>query len=1259
MASIATASTSSTASHPDDGPHATSRTTEDGRDAESCDPRLLSKVGQKKLSSFPSRQRKMGPAPLASFEDLSMDKTTSDSSSADERNTLPGIGEASEPLSPLSPSTKAAALTVPASPRIRVSAASTSSAHDTDSKDSTPDKELFVGYTKKDYCEEMSDVKTSTEELLAEEERLRRAKEKTKQVETEKYEESLKISTFNRKESSSSVVSENLLPVVSSHSSRLSSLGSVGSNVRRSPSPHRMLLETSFCGNKPIQQPSIDLDEPPLSTSVLLDYAAENLESIRSPTDDREFSESPTLIPPHYSDASQTPSSVTASTKSLTSDTGTPKKSQFQERRDKIDQELSRIHQSSPRKTPERGPGVSEHRSRVSEHQVSTSEPQKRKELSESPESSRSPRLGKKVLPPQVPDLKELRKTGGAPIPPPPPPNSGDNSTTTPDIVKKHPNTTTPTASPKFSKKYFNKKNKENTGTGSGSSTPSTSRKSSFSSLFRRGDSALSPVTPDSPGSVTGRKSPFSELIKSARNEYRSRSRSRSRSKSRDREFDDDSLERKGVLSIFKPKQKKKDDPDNRGDEDFSKQQTKTTSEEIMNVEFTFNTEKDKFTSSADRSLVSSDDPFAPRKEEHPPQEKSLTLEKKRDTSESVVKDHKRIQESAPKEVASPYKSVIEDLEQKQKAIAEKAAAREKQEEKLKEDLIDQKEPQKSKEQPPEVPKKDELQVKGGPDEDSRSESEKESEIEYFKKKQQLGIEDDHSISSDVEIKKLVAHDNGDDDELPYVPTTLPLERSQVTPMIPMKDRSSSLKMVQSIERPRSNTPIYPGRLEQYKESIDLQSSEADGEKINIIIPKKTAPAKSVVRQSSKSWEDFCQEGLKSPRTIRREHRENSFQGIETDTKTVVKHRTRSEGKSPSSRETTPLETPKNWINFEELPDITMKPVKQIKTLQQQKPTPASPAPAEAPRKPKLMSQKRVDATRMNDSYHPDDAPTPRKKLDSQTSDEILPSLRSSTSTPDRDDSSERSSDSERLGSQSSSEELTTIREKIAEIKKREDKSSLEDSSDLERLLAPVNDCIAKLSSLSIQKKTPLAERKSPIPDNWAEFLLPPQPGRRSRLSSLGSEVGSIGGGRSPSPSRMILETSFCGSQPIDDPGFAEPNVPISVARKMSGISLGDLSPLVPRSDLGATSSLHHFHTSDQASVVSDSSTGGPFSPRDGRVFNPHHHRSASEYSTRSAPPAPPRRNLNPFGMDLGMKSNRSSVVSQERVGCDPGMGGL
>jgi len=37
----------------------------------------------------------------------------------------------------------------------------------------------------------------------------------------------------------------------------------IGSARGRSPSPHKMMLETSFCGNKPIPTKSMDMESPP------------------------------------------------------------------------------------------------------------------------------------------------------------------------------------------------------------------------------------------------------------------------------------------------------------------------------------------------------------------------------------------------------------------------------------------------------------------------------------------------------------------------------------------------------------------------------------------------------------------------------------------------------------------------------------------------------------------------------------------------------------------------------------------------------------------------------------------------------------------------------------------------------------------------------------------------------------------------------------------------------------------------------------
>ena len=84
---------------------------------------------------------------------------------------------------------------------------------------------------------------------------------------------------FNRKDSGSSEVAAFLN--ISGRTSRISSIGSQGSavsrlsgvsGISRSPSPHRMLVETSFCGPKPI--------EPSSHTSSVEQLTADMLENV-------------------------------------------------------------------------------------------------------------------------------------------------------------------------------------------------------------------------------------------------------------------------------------------------------------------------------------------------------------------------------------------------------------------------------------------------------------------------------------------------------------------------------------------------------------------------------------------------------------------------------------------------------------------------------------------------------------------------------------------------------------------------------------------------------------------------------------------------------------------------------------------------------------------------------------------------------------------------------------------------------------------
>ncbi|KAL0829485.1 hypothetical protein ABMA28_004247 [Loxostege sticticalis] len=221
-------------------------------------------------SGAPVRQPRRGPAPIASF-----DHDGSDESSPETKQPvrLPEIVEDSSSagggpaLAPpeqraRSHSTPAAALGAPPAPRIDISRASSSSHHD--SRDSSPELALFAGAAPQaaeglGFREDGAlDLRSSTEELAF--------------LEPAPGERPPPPAPPARRHSrKDSQGSEAALLAVSGRTSRLSSVGSqcsahsalsgfsrvsrlsVASGASRSPSPHRMLLETSFCGPKPIE----------------------------------------------------------------------------------------------------------------------------------------------------------------------------------------------------------------------------------------------------------------------------------------------------------------------------------------------------------------------------------------------------------------------------------------------------------------------------------------------------------------------------------------------------------------------------------------------------------------------------------------------------------------------------------------------------------------------------------------------------------------------------------------------------------------------------------------------------------------------------------------------------------------------------------------------------------------------------------------------------------------------------------------------
>ncbi|XP_034938882.1 uncharacterized protein [Chelonus insularis] len=225
-------------------------------------------------SGFPSRhQKKLGPAPIASFEDLSDEVENGEPTVR-----MPGIVEVTSPVTPGS------SLKTPSTPRIDISRASSSSHHEdsNNSRESSPEIELLAGAEQPPgpklslgYKEDVQDLRSSTEELDLQDpihaQDLKRASKKARKKKEDGTQSECGASLRERERKDSNC-SEIILLNISGRTSRLSSVGSQGSGVSgrlsvvsatssRSPSPHKCQLETSFCGSK------ITLAETPIETS--------------------------------------------------------------------------------------------------------------------------------------------------------------------------------------------------------------------------------------------------------------------------------------------------------------------------------------------------------------------------------------------------------------------------------------------------------------------------------------------------------------------------------------------------------------------------------------------------------------------------------------------------------------------------------------------------------------------------------------------------------------------------------------------------------------------------------------------------------------------------------------------------------------------------------------------------------------------------------------------------------------------------------
>lgn len=182
----------------------------------------------------------------------------------------------------------------------------------------------------------------------------------------------------------------------------------------------------------------------------------------------------------------------------------------------------------------------------------------------------------------------------------------------------------------------------------------------------------------------------------------------------------------------------------------------------------------------------------------------------------------------------------------------------------------------------------------------------------------------------------LVGQDSYEDD-FPYIPTTLPEERSLGVSIMPVRERALMDVRTCPLERPRSTTPMNPSCLEDYCGAAaltdDLDFSIQRGEKLRISLPRKDIE-KSVAAQknrsprrtsnaSGKNWFEFAEQGIGGGGTL--------------NSPSSSAHPRDIQDESAGSRKTSIQIT--EWIDFENIPE-KRKPAKRITTLPYKEPMP-------------------------------------------------------------------------------------------------------------------------------------------------------------------------------------------------------------------------------------------------------------------------------------------------------------------------------
>ncbi|XP_044747757.1 uncharacterized protein LOC123308989 isoform X2 [Coccinella septempunctata] len=1048
----------------------------------------------------PHRQKRMGPAPFASFEDLSDELESPDDTTASSVVRLPGIHEDLTPSSPgyimshtpelvytgislvgqvktpVNPSTSfleaivapasGSQLQAPNTPRIDISRASSSSHHD--SKDSSPDREIIegnVGSNRDQATAKLGvgfredgtlDLRSSTEELDFQDQKEQEKKKSRSRPQSPSYLYDESYQNHTRKDSQCSEIS---LLAISGRTSRLSSIGSAGSaqsrisnashlsvlsggtELSRSPSPHKMLLETSFCGTKsPQSMSSVTIDKIGTKDSddfekILLSRKHDPTEailaegiSVKKETRSASMKEVPQKPARRMEKRVQSVRSdikIKVDTPSMTDANITPRPTK------KIVSESGVEYIYIPLKGPlpldfeenETTPTVKPPRRTTTTARVETNSSTKPKTKS-NPTSSQpkpkenarmndvslTPRDIMQTAPPKIDEPKYIRIK----LKPDHLYDDDDDSATNTsrdtqpekidlDEIKTDDSTTgtydtgksltsTPSVSPKFSRhcvvRDFNMDSK--------TPSPSLSRKSSFASIFRSKEAITSPESPTIPGR---RKNMITGILREASESLKDKGRTRSRSKSRERdrplavsntvsssESIDSRGKTKGLFSIFRT---------SKSDVRKTENEPDILPEKMIKVEFNFSNgqkkpdklilekpleansiriplhspthyenENHRFLKDIQTPSQESQDTvievIPPKKEEvisapNPEitNKKNAEIQSRQSStsSENVVfstrvgsnndifttklpkdkrKDFSQSKNERPSQPDTQVKLETtleihhnsEQVDQEEKLRTEVSVETHKEPE-LKRTVsttsfkeIEAQITMTTNTAKPRKPKSEQtLPTSQVCDEDKNesSESEKDSEASSVlaripKPKNEMEV----TSLLEPESKGLVVQDSFED-ELPYVPTTLPQERSAALPIVPIKQRNTFEMKTCPIDRPRSTTPINPNSLEEYCEdlvsNVSHEKLAISIEKLKISLPRLDSSdkaSKSPKKPVNTNWFDFAEKCSHTGR--------------------------KSSGEADTPPPLPPKGIQKEWINFEEVPERRKLP-KRIQTI--------------------------------------------------------------------------------------------------------------------------------------------------------------------------------------------------------------------------------------------------------------------------------------------------------------------------------------